>query len=225
MTAFAARKMVPLKIDGDEWAGKIQVICGNGMSALDVDWRQLEERDDLRVCVTNGGFRTVPWAHTLMLSDRHFLAEIKDWSPYKGPEMVVTQPRAAAAYDPRMKSIRRGFIEHCTGDPYADRRILYEGHNSITTLISLAVHRGCRKILLIGVDLTPGAGGRRRATDSSIDDPAAAQRRYERQQKHFDMFKPWLRKHGVEVLNGNPSSHLATWPKTGFADGLRLLAA
>ncbi len=217
-------KVKALTIAGSEWRDKIVIICGNGLSALTVNWASLQHRPELVVCVTNGGFRTVPWAHVLMLSDRNFLGEVDDLAKFAGEEMVVTAPNALRAVrkaDPRMRWINRAYVEHLgNADPFADKAVLVEGHNSITTLMSLSVLRGARKILLIGIDLMPGTGNKRRATDNLVDDPVAARQRYEKQQRHFDMFAPWLQRHGVKVLNGNPESYLKSWPKTRFLDGL-----
>lgn len=186
--------------------GKTVIVSGNGTSILDSVWD-----DRLRgktVFVANGGYKRFPDAESLMCSDRHWLAANPDLSGFRGRCIMVTRPDAVKRVDPRMVHLRRQFIESVRGSYFADTGVLTEGHNSTTTNISAAVLRGASRIVLIGIDLTPGAGGRRHSYDNLVDDPLLAKRRYARQVHHIGMQAVQVLARGVEVINASPPSPL-----------------
>lgn len=197
-----------------DWAGATVVVIGNGTSVLGLDLKPIA-RAGAKAMVANGGWKTWPKADVLMCSDRHFLAASPDLSGYQGPMIVVTRPEAVAAKDRRMVAMRRCFVERVHGDPWADRGRLIEGHTSTTTNMSLAVLRGAARIVLVGIDLVPGPGNRRRATDEETDDPARAAPRYARQVEHITAHAKLVRAAGVEVVNASPRSALTCYPYAG----------
>lgn len=201
-----------------EWRGRTAVLVGNGTSMLAHGWedalRDAQSQNAILV-VTNGGYQSFPFADVLMCSDRHWIAAHPDLSGFKGSQIVVTHPRAAEAVqqvDPRMWFIKRSFVEHGGEDIFRDPAVLVEGHTSMSTMISLAVLRGAARLILVGLDLTPGKDMRRRTYDDSVDTPAAALVRYDKQVRHFNRQAHWVLKHGVKVLNASPRSALEVYP-------------
>lgn len=182
------------------------------------EWpEELREAQKLNavLVVTNGGYRTFPFADVLMCSDRHWIAANPDLSGFEGSQIVVTHPRAAEAVqkvDSRMWFIRRGFVEHISGDIYADPGRLVEGHTSMSTMISLAVLRGAARIVLVGLDLKPGPDMRRRIYDEATDSEAASAARYARQVQHFNRQAIWVKRRPVHVVNASPRSDLTVYP-------------
>lgn len=203
--------MMPRYRARPDWRGQTVVVLGNGTSLLDVDLSVIAARG-ARAMVANGGFALYPAADVLMCSDRHWLAEGHDTSGFLGTMIVVTRPEAVKRRDPRMVAMRRQFIGRVTGDPFADPGLLVEGHTSTSTNISLAVLRGAKRIVLAGIDLAPGPGGRRRSTGDETDDPERAAVRYLRQAQHLAMQARWVLRRGIEVVNASPRSVLDCYP-------------
>ncbi len=215
--------MAPIRpiVFGPDWAGLTAVVIGNGNSILSTDFAPVLARRDFRTLVANGGYHTVPEADVLMCSDRHWLKDNPNLRGFKGSMIVVTRPEAVMREDSRMVHVRREFIEKVRGDIFADAGRLVEGHNSTSTNISQAVLRGARRIILMGIDLKPGALGRRSAYNALPDDPARAVTRYERQVQHLTMQAAHVARRGVEVVNCSPRSGLTCYPYATIEEVLR----
>jgi hypothetical protein len=199
-----------------DWEGLTAYVIGNGPSMLVVDWHPwllARQAAGAKLLVSNGGYKLFPFADSLMCSDRHWLAANPDLSGFRGSEVIVTRPEAVARRDVRMRYVHRAFIEKVhPHDIFADARVLVEGHNSTSTNISLAVLRGVKRIVLLGVDLAPGPDLRRRIYDESKDDPKTAATRYARQIVHLTLQSGHVWRRGVEVLNASPRSGLVCYP-------------
>jgi len=204
-----------------EWEGLTAVVIGNGFSILGIDFSPVISHPRMRAMVANGGYRTVPAADLLMCSDRHWLKANPDLTGFKGSRIIVTRPEAVAKEDPRMVHMQRAFIEHMRGfDIFKDPGLLVEGHTSTSTNISAAVLLGVKRILLLGIDLTPGPGGKRSTYNSDVDDPSRASVRYARQVQHFTAQSFHVKARGVEVFNCSPRSALACYPYATLGDFL-----
>jgi hypothetical protein len=205
-----ARQMgIPdLKANHRMWADKTAVVIGNGTSLIGKDLTFLR-RPDLVTMIANSGVFMCPWADVLMCSDRHWLAEFSgDLSMFVGGTIVVTRPEAVVKIDPRMRYARRAFIEHVQGDIFANPNVLVEGHTSTATNISLAVIGGAKRIVLLGIDLSPGKDGRRRAIGATADKTDLAPARYAKQARHLTMQSRHVLQRGIKVINCSPPSQL-----------------
>lgn len=201
-----------------DWEGLTAVVMGNGTSLEGVDLSVLSQ-PHLRVCVANGGYRRFPGAHQLMCADRHWLKDNShDWSGFTGDMIVVTRPEAVIKDDPRIVAVQRQFIERVKGDIFSNPRILTEGHNSTSTNISACVHRGVKRIVLLGIDLKPGPGNQRRAGEVLVDDPKAASARYARMVTHLSQQALFVKRRGIEVLNASPLSNLTCYRYSSLED-------
>lgn len=201
-----------------DWYRDTAVVVGNGPSMLSFPTAELD-RPRVRVLVANGGYKLFPTADVLMCTDRRWLAANQHLlGEYKGPMIIVTQPKVVTQPDPRMKLLRRRFIGDARTDPFARRDTLYEGWNSTSTSISCAVLRGARRIILVGVDLAPGPNGRRRTYDDSKDNLRNAEMRYARQVNHLTAQAMWVLRKGVQVINCSPRSGLRCYPYADWKD-------
>lgn len=200
-----------------DWYRDTAVVVGNGPSMLSFPVETLA-RPRVRTLVANGGYCVVPHADVLMCTDKRWLASHPDLSGYLGPMVVVTRPEAVLKRDPRMVFVHRKFIGDATSDPFARRDTLAEGWNSTSTNISLAIIRGARRIVLLGVDLAPAPDGRRRTYDDSRDNAKVAALRYGRQVKHLTLQSEWVKRKGVQVLNCSPLSELRCYPYVNWSD-------
>lgn len=205
-----------------DWLGETAVVVGNGNSVLGLHevFRRIVAAPRWHALISNSGFEFFPDAEVLMCSDRNWLPLHPDLSAFKGREIVVTRPEAVARVDNRMRAIRREYIEHMGPNLFENASVLAEGHNSTTTNISQAILRGASRIILLGIDLTPGTDGRRSAYNPAVDIPVKAEIRYERQVKHLTMQAKSIRRYRphVEVFNCSPRSRLLCYPYANIED-------
>lgn len=200
-----------------DWARDTAIVLGNGTSLLTFPQDTLT-RPRSRTLVANGGYRWLPRADVLMCTDKRWLRANPDLRGYLGDTIVVTRPEAVVRVDPRMLFVHRRFIGDARSDPFSRRDTLVEGWNSTSTNISLAIIRGARRIILLGVDLQPGADGRRRIYDESRDQAKVAAARYARQVRHLTMQASWIKRKGVMVVNCSPRSELECYPYAKWSD-------
>lgn len=203
-----------------DWYRDTALVLGNGPSLLSFP-QSLLARPRARTLVANGGYLYLPGADVLMCTDKRWLAaHTADLTGYTGPMIVVTRPEVLPDnfVDPRMVFVRRRFIGDARSDPFARRDTLAEGWNSTSTNISLAIVRGARRIILLGVDLQPGTDGRRRIYDESRDNLKVATARYARQISHLTLQAQWVRRKGVKVINCSPRSGLTCYPYADWKD-------
>ena len=195
-----------------DWEGLTALVIGNGTSTLALDPEAVLALP-AKSLVANGGYERFTRATVLMCSDRHWLAAHPNLSGFKGEDIIITQPDAMVGRrDARMKFFRRAYIEKRPHpDMFADAGLLVEGHNSTSTNISVAVLRGVQRIVLLGIDLTPGPDGRRRSYDETPDN-AAWRNRYDKQVRHLSAQSEAVLKRGIEVFNCSPRSKLECYP-------------
>lgn len=204
-----------------DWLGETAVVVGNGNSVLGLgEVFQRIRASGWHSLIANSGYEFFPHAEVLMCSDRNWLPLHPDLSAFKGKEIVVTRPEAVARIDPRMRAIRREFIERVGPDLFTDPNVLVEGHNSTSTNISQCILRSVSRILLLGIDLRPGPDGRRSAYNKDTDPPERSVYRYTRQVRHLTMQAESIRKYRpkVTVLNCSPRSDLACYPYANIED-------
>jgi hypothetical protein len=215
--------LIPRHTFTRDWEGRTAVVIGNGPSMLDQRWPNelaRAQRLGAHLMVANGGYRTFPFADVLMCSDRHWLAANADLSDFAGDMIVVTRPEAVVKVDPRMVHVKREFIERMRPglDIFRDPGLLVEGHTSTSTNISAAIVRGASRIILVGIDLSPGADMRRRLYDESVDTAEAAASRYGKQVRHLTAQSVWVKHRRVEVLNASPRSALECYSYVKWED-------
>jgi hypothetical protein len=210
-----------------DWSGETALVIGNGTSIEGIDTAQLRSFQRVgRVIVMNSGVDTYPNADVLMCCDRRWLGAQQDLRRFKGGEIITTQPDYvghALEADPRLSWMPRCYVElreaaHAIADP----SILVEGHTSVSSAISMSVHRGVRRIIIIGLDLRPGPQRKRRAGDDTPDNIDASRRRYAKQAIHLGKHATLLRNRGVEIINCSPPSVLRVYPMGDLSECMRM---
>lgn len=210
---YAKELGIPVHSAAEEWARKTVVVFGNGHSSLNVDLDQLRSNRKVVSVICNSGMDLFPDADTLICTDRHWLHDNQDQlDRYKGPEIIVTRSEVLSVVDPRMKFMQRRLVFKTDEDIFRHKDLLVEGYTSVSTAISLAVLRGSKKIILVGVDLTPGPDGRRRAIGPDHDHPERARQRYKVQIAHLNLQSKWVKAHHVKVFNCGHRSDLVCYP-------------
>lgn len=203
-----------------DWQGLTALVIGNAPSMLAEAWEPWlrdKQEDGAKLLTANAGYRLFPFCDSVMCSDRHWLAANTNkpdpFADFFGKEIIVTRPESVDHTDTRMRTAGKAPIERVhPRDIFADPRVLVEGHNSTSTNISMAVLRGVASIILVGVDLAPGPGGRRRSYDDSEDKLAVAYARYEKQVYHLTLQSEHVYRRGVRVLNASLPSGLKCYP-------------
>jgi hypothetical protein len=211
-----------------DWSGETALVIGNGTSVEDIDPLFLRAFQKVgRVLVMNSGMRTYPKADVLVCADRRWLGATPSFSPFKGREIITTQPASihpGLAHDPRLSWMKRCYVDFQRDAAQAinDPEVLVEGHTSVTSAISIAAHRGVRRIIIIGLDLRPGAQRKRRAGDDTPDNIDNARRRYAKQALHLGKQAALIREKGIQVINCSPPSIFKTYPMGDLMECIRM---
>jgi hypothetical protein len=120
-----------------------------------------------RVIAINDAWELYPTADVLFSGDYRFFDNNPDLSGYKGPMIACVSPESFPRItDSRRVHIGRGPRRGLT----CDRTKVAGQYTCVGQAANFAYHRGCNKIILVGVDLSPGGKGRRYATsDEKVD--------------------------------------------------------
>ena len=96
------------------------------------------------------------------------------------------------------------------------------GGNSAYQAMSILIHAGVKKIILVGVDMKKAANGDRHwFGDHEFLSAGNREIDYHRNMaKNFPTLLPALEARGVSVVNASPDSALDTFPKTDLANEL-----
>lgn len=163
---------------------------------------------DLRTIAVKDGYLKAPHADVLMIGDHRYARRNPDLSAYKGPLILYTDQKLLPEelHDDRIR-----FIPKVAGRGISRNPAELRGTFTTTALaINLAVLRGAKRILLVGVDGKPGEGKRRWF---SRDDTEQWPERYQKQRWGYNRLADDLRRAGVAVLNLNPDSAVDTFPR------------
>lgn len=187
-----------------DWAGCTVAIVASGPSVLDFNFERIA---GLKTIAVKDGYLKVPHAEVLMIGDHRYARRNPDLSGYLGPLILYTDPKPLP---PELHDERVRFIPKVMGGGLSSNPRELRGTFTTTALaINLAVLRGSRRILLVGVDAKPGPQGERHFSGGLTED---WMKRYERQQWGLSRQPRDLKKLGVKVYNLNPDSALTTYP-------------
>jgi hypothetical protein len=169
--------------------------------------------DDINACrgrmpvvVVNDAYRLAPWADVLYACDRK-------WWGWQG----AYHDSAIKSFRGHMFSLEPTRIVNVTSLKNTGREGLEldpsglrTGRNSGYQAINLSVHLGARRIVLLGFDMSPGAGGKSHYFGEHPDDRKPPLTMF---RKHFRTIAQPLKDVGVEVINCSRRSALTAFPK------------
>lgn len=198
--------------------GQTCAVVAGGPSLQGFDWERLR---GVPLVAINRALEVLPFAPVLWWSDSRFWrmhraaieAHAAIWKatcqinyiPEDNVPGVVTQYR---------------FTGHSGFDD--NRKNLRSGNNSAYACIHLLAHLGARKIVLLGVDMRHGAGGR-----THFHDGHGLLHQEETMTRlmvpFFDTLAAPLAERGIEVINASPQSALTTWPRCSLDEGIACL--
>lgn len=162
------------------------------------------------IAVSHGVF-IVPWAPTLIAGGRVFWRHYDLREIFNGTLAVLTDAYEPWTWLPRVDSrmvyMRRGDRHGLS----ADSTVLAGSESSVMLAINYAVHRGCKRIVLLGCDGKPGAGGKRRAGRKEADTRDAAARYRTQEAAMATQIAP-LAALGVTIVNCSPGTALGCYP-------------
>lgn len=203
-----------------DWSNEIGALVASGQSAILEDMGKLRGRT--RVVVINNSWQLAPWADMLYASDpRWWDSEIVGYGrhalrDFRG--MMVTQDANAAKHH-KLHLIRLWGQEqdkHANEMKFDEPGVVGRGGNSAFHTLNMIAQFGCRRILLVGLDLHGqhwhGAHAQpcRDAQPDTLNKWAA----------RFDMQEPVLRARGIEVINCSPRSALKAYQRMVIDDAL-----
>ncbi len=174
------------------------------------------------VIAINRAHAVLPQARVLWWTDAAFWRRERDALAAHGAPHKATSDMG---YHADLKAVGEiAEVYKLTGiagfDP--DPACLRHGNNSAFAAIHLAVHLGAKRIVLFGVDMKLGQGGR-----THFHDGYASQLRQHtltvQMLPHFASLKKPLAKMGVEVINASPDSALQVWRRVSIDEGLKAL--
>lgn len=182
------------------WTG-ITVVCmasGPSLTRKDAErvrqWRNAG--DDRRVIVTNTTFQMAPWADVLYAMDsawwRRYRRDVEE--QFRGERLTVARGRA----------------------PGATRVDIPRGGNSGAGAISLAYHRGARRLILLGYDCQYTGGKRHWHGDHPVGLGNCVSL------PHFPGQFEEINRHlrGCEVINASRETALTLWPRVDLEEAL-----
>lgn len=171
-----------------------------------------EDVDSLRgldVVAVSDAYRLAPWARCLHSSDARW------W---------IAHPAAMKFCGERscLESLP-GVIQYLPADTVLEDRphCLSTGRNSGYQAINIAIHKGARRILLLGFDM------KRKGAHTHFfgRHPPSLEREhpYDSWLERFDRLAPVLVARGVEVINCTPGSALKCFPMMRLSDALQIV--
>ena len=187
-----------------DWVGETVAIVASGCSVLEFDFNRIA---GLKAIAVKDGYLKVPEADVLMIGDHRYAYRHPDLSDYKGPLILYTDPEPLPE---KLHDERVQFIPKVAGGGLSTNPAELRGTFTTTALaINLAVLRGSRRILLVGVDAHAGPNGERHFTGKVREDWHA---RYGHQKWGLGRLPRDLKPLGVKVFNLNRRSAVRVFP-------------
>lgn len=199
-----------------EWEGETAFVLAGGASVKGIDLSPLKGR---RVIAINSAVLAWPDADVLFFADARWWSDPpRGWKADIGrfAGRVVTTSGGGPVDVTRLMK-----IDPANGIALAPTQLAL-ARTSVTGAINLAVHLGCRRVALLGVDGRNGEAGERHHHGAAYPWPFI-KGSFDLHRTEFQAVAPSIARAGVEVINANPASAIDVWPKTGFEDAIAML--
>ncbi|TPN44875.1 methyltransferase domain-containing protein [Mesorhizobium sp. B1-1-7] len=190
-----------------DWEGETAFVLAGGPSVLDLDLSLLKGR---RVIAINSAHLTWPDADILFFADARWWSEIGSRErPFAG--RIVTTSNGG----PR-DVLRLTKIDPAKGIANKPNQLAL-ARTSVTGAVNLAVHLGCCRVVLLGVDGRFAEDGTRHHHGAAYPWPLV-KGSFDLHATEFAAVAPSLKRVGVEIINANPDSAISVWPKVSFEE-------
>ncbi|WP_027037890.1 methyltransferase domain-containing protein [Mesorhizobium ciceri] len=195
-----------------EWEGETAFVLAGGASVKTIDLSRLKGR---RVIAINSAHLTWPDAAIL------FFADARWWTDVGSKERPAVGRLVTTSQGGPRDVVRLTKIDPGAGIASKPNQLAL-ARTSVTGAINLAVHLGCRRVVLLGVDGRFAEDGTRHHHGAAYPWPLI-KGSFELHAAEFRAVAPSLKKSGVEIINANPDSAIDVWPKMPFEDVCSML--
>ena len=189
-----------------EWDGQTAFIIGGGPSVADEDVAALKGR---HVIVVNSSYEVAPWADYLLFGDlpwwHHHSKQLRNFAG-----KIVTVSASQAKDPPWGKLLRCRKIKPPPGLSANPQELVMQ-KTTVQGAINLAVHFGCNRIVLLGVDMGRAADGRshHHAPHARPSNPGC----WDEQMDQLRLAVEPLQRLNVSIINTSMRSRIGFWPK------------
>jgi hypothetical protein len=209
----------PRHVCPSDWPGSTVFLVASGPSTVIEDLKLLEGAKIIGVA---HGYRALQkarmWFDVLVVGGRAFyhhnrLSEIPCG-------LIVAAQDYASWHWLTQRDQRLVCMDRAGRYGLTDRRDALAGsESSVMLAINYAVHRGARRVVLLGCDGQPGPDGRRRIGVPQLD-TGDARSRYMVQERAMQTQIEPLRELGIEIVNCSPGTALTIYPTADLVDVL-----
>lgn len=215
------------------WGGLTAVIIAGGPSLTRDQVDRVEQARNgsaFRVIAVNDAYLLAPWADVQYAADARWHrwqeegipkpllgltgADVRErWASFAGQKCSIEND-GPAVVDPSIHMLRNAGEKGLSLDP----RALVTGRNSGFQALNLAVLAGARRLILLGFDGQPGAGGKEHFHGGHPQATPRAAFQWYRQ--CMSAAENALNELGVAVINCSPGTAIDTFPKARLEDVL-----
>jgi hypothetical protein len=205
------------------WDDKPVAVVAGGPSLIGFDFEQLR---GAHVLAVKGAIFDIPWADAGFGLDMPRYTEWRDKLAGVRARVywAVPEDQLARTGAPPSKNIT--FLKRLNGENIsADPGEVYGGGTSVFADIQICLHKRARDIMLFGFDYDGEyENGSFRHNDRHYEKRRAQNVfNWQAWANHFNVYVPYLRKHGVTVRNACPSSAIRCFQKVTLEDGVRMV--
>ena len=199
-------------------------VIGGGPSLREFDFEKLR---GAYVLAVKGSIFDIPWADAGFGLD---MPRYKEWRDRLSdlPARVywaVPEDQLEKTGPPPSKNIT--FLKRLAGERLSDDPSeIYGGGTSGFGALQICIHKRAKKIVLFGFDYDGNYGPHqafRHNDQHYLKRREQNERNWQVWATHFDVYVPYLREHGITVVNACPKSAIKSFQKVQLADGVDLL--
>jgi hypothetical protein len=199
------------------WSQDICIIVASGPSAKNADLYSAIGR--ARFVVVNNSWQLAPWSDFLFAADYKWWASCNGCTEFKGWK-VTTDRRAAETHE---WGLLRLIARLADDRLQTDDGTVGWGGNSGFQALNMVVNFGCRKIILVGYDMTTKFGLHWHDPYPGTENPTP--NKTLRWQRSLDGAAKTLVGLGITVVNCSQESHLRKFKKMDFLAAMRSFLA
>lgn len=209
---MSAQGATKYEVIARDWPGVTVYIVGGGTSVTQADVDRLKGR---KVIVVNTSYRIALWADILYFADQRWWEREKTLpenrlNDFAGDIYTVSRLAKNRAKGTQLKRLRRVLPEK-QGIAYSPDTVTMQ-YTSALAAMNIAVHKGAKRIVLLGVDNRPSEDDPKRLHHHEEYPWPVIRTTWEIKNRNFAYAVPELEKLGVEVINCSPISTLEFWP-------------
>jgi hypothetical protein len=212
------------RISKPYWDDKPVAVVAGGPSLVGFDFEQLR---GAHVLAVKGAMFDIRWADAgfgldmprytewrdriANLEGRIYWAVPEEWLPRTGP--------------PPSKNVT--FLKRLAGEQLSeDPSEIYGGGTSGFGALQICIHKKAKRIVLFGFDYNgdyDANAGFRHNDQHYVRRREQVAANWELWATHFDVYVPYFRAHGIEVVNACPQSAIRVFQKMTLEDGVGML--